>query len=117
MEFDPRPYVNDDRRWNEISKLERQVTELRRQIKELNAQIPRWIPVSERLPEPSNAGRFSETVSVTWQADYGDRFTKTDQYDHVDCAWHINKSGVIAWQYLPKPYEPKEAGDGSNDKR
>ena len=70
----------------------------------VNLQEPKWIPVSERLPE--------ENKSVLVYA---------PEYNNIYCAylegdtWFIFGSygtyavaNVIAWMPLPKPYEPQE---------
>lgn len=96
-------------------------------------QEPRWIPVSERLPEDL------EPVNITWvnhnperyYADIKDKpFTATGHYCNgkwwwysADCQDYLNEYGrcdvdamdddieVVAWMPLPEPYEPQESED------
>ena len=82
-------------------------------------QEPRWIPVSERLPD--NSGNY--LVSVI------DGSGEDDDYEAVDVAWFAHKKDynikeskwqelgvdetIIAWMPLPKPYEPQESEDNN----
>ena len=42
----------------EVNELEMQVMGLRQKVAELEAKVPRWIPVSERLPDFRNDARW-----------------------------------------------------------
>lgn len=61
-------------------------------------QEPRWIPVSERLPEENGyyltTTMYHEVYCDCWEEE---RFNRTE--------------AVIAWMPLPKPYEPQESED------
>lgn len=86
-------------------------------IPPVNPQEPKWIPVSERLPEKNmpclvSTGKlcltqiaiYSDLMGtidhrIFYQGDYGhENFVDITQY-------------VIAWMPLPKPYEPQESDD------
>lgn len=87
-------------------------------------QEPRWIPVSERLPEEREwigSKRFGTTISdevyVTFETPDGERFTKHLSFqngglcevDQETMRIWFKGAVPIAWMPLPKPYEPKES--------
>ena len=61
----------------------------------INPQEPKWIPVSERLPE--EGGKY---LVYTWSHEI-----ETAQY--VDGYWNI-KTPISAWMPLPEPYREVE---------
>ena len=70
------------------------------QIKAIPSAEPRWIPVSERLPE--KIGTYMTTI------DYGKYGLATGQrFYHGTLGWEDDC--VIAWMPLPKPYELQES--------
>jgi hypothetical protein len=70
-------------------------------------QEPRWIPISERLPQEN------ERVLVTIQTPHrtsvrsGIFFYPFFSIDNGDC-WRFNEEEVVAWMSLPKPYREVE---------
>ena len=70
-----------------------------------------WIPVSEKLPEDY------ETYLVTNVDSFGQRHTYKGWYGVEHKIWHMEgnserKMNVVAWQPLPKPYQPKGEMNG-----
>lgn len=90
---------------NAIEKLEHKVFILEGDREGLLAQIPRWIPVSERLPEES--GRYLVIAIEPW---FGSTCTEIMRYRAGENLWaydgRITESKITHWMLLPEP--PKE---------
>jgi hypothetical protein len=86
--------------------------ELARAIKDLPPVAPtqRWIPVSERLPEPNTAVLTyistgpSETFCLAYWNDIQNYWEDWIGYKSIE---KDRGYKVLAWQPLPKPYEEK----------
>jgi hypothetical protein len=78
-----------------------------RLLKNEQSEEPRWIPISERLPQEN------ERVLVTIQTPHrtsvrsGIFFYPFFSIDNGDC-WRFNEEEVVAWMSLPKPYREVE---------
>lgn len=77
---------------------------LKKEIEKLRAQLPRWIPVTERLPEDP-----VKKVLVFVPHTHGDivdagRYLGADGW--VLEGWHLTQNAVTHWMPLPEP--PKE---------
>lgn len=87
----------------------------------LNAeyQEPRWIPVSERLPEKEEYVlcwlRYGDYMIAKWKYE---EWTSEDKVIWVDGNPGTGTFDVIAWMPLPEPFEPQESEDkyGNNTK-
>lgn len=61
---------------------------------------PRWIPVSERLPEED--GKYMVTIhGYGWN---GKTFTSVSVAECIGKLW-VGNNGVIAWMPLPEHYK------------
>ena len=88
---------------------------------------PKWIPVSERLPDDRDwyLGIFRESDTgwinpLPFICDYVGSETKaatkehwilrgfTDRDEHIDYYFNLE---CVAWMPLPEPYEPQERSD------
>lgn len=103
-------------------------------------QEPKWIPVSERLPETDNENSINNYNVLLWVKNKSHPEREPQIYlgklRHIDgddgsgnfwgietkpCDWAIwgwcyfNEPEVIAWQPLPKPYESQES-ERNNDR-
>ena len=77
------------------------INELEQRLAEVEAKIPRWIPVSERLPK-SNGDYLISTKHIVTDAEFeGGEF-----YEALGMG--VTKiKGVLAWQELQEVYKPK----------
>ena len=99
-------------------------------IKEIPSAEPKWIPVSERLPETDNKNEINEHNVLLWVANkthperepqiYLGKLGKVNGDDGSGnfwgietkpCDWiiwgwsYFNEPEVIAWMSLPEPYK------------
>ena len=65
------------------------------------AEVPHWIPVTERLPEPS-----VEVLTTCWNATVGGTYISV-AWMHKDGTWCFREN-VLAWMPLPEPYKEGE---------
>ena len=68
-------------------------------------QEPRWIPVTERLPEKD--GMYLVSISPSSRLE---KRVDTDFYSHFG-VWQIFGKFVTAWCELPDPYKESEVDD------
>ena len=85
------------------------VAETIERLPSVNPQ-PKWIPVSERLPEDEQEILFSTKTGRVHSGKYHDDDSVNQWYSHKDkCrAWN---NVITAWMPLPAPYKA-ERGDG-----
>jgi hypothetical protein len=70
-------------------------------VPSVTSQEPRWIPVSERLPEIHNyCDRYLVTLERGW--------VRTTSFTECDGNHWWSYDDVVAWMSLPKPYEEVE---------
>ena len=85
-------YLNNCESEQEMNELFYYVLELQKQMQE-----PRWIPVSERLPEDG-----------TYLICTDDGYISTIMYDR-SMGWLLD-ANIIAWMPLPQPYKAESEG-------
>ena len=100
--------LSDDYLYENVAKIMRNP----KVLPSVTPQEPRWIPVSERLPEENTwvlcwyeYFRYGDYECM--QETYGVGFY--DSYGHWGGDVSGHKSKAIAWMPLPKPYEPQES--------
>ena len=105
--------------------LDAEVTKYRELIDKYAEQEPRWIPVSEKLPENGTylvtLERFCGGEPRINMRSFAKDLNKVDEFDFPKhkCGWYNYDSeygywedtGVIAWMPLPEPYEPQKSED------
>lgn len=75
------------------------------------SQEPKWIPVSERLPEDRRevlvTAYWHGTYQVMMASYYGDGLWWCIPFNN--CGEHMQRLNPKAWMPLPNPYEPQES--------
>ena len=82
---------NQSRKWGEDYDAQQILGDIE-DMPSVKPQEPKWIPVSERLPE--EGGRY---LAYTWSHEI-------EMAQYVDGYWNI-KTPISAWMPLPEPYK------------
>ncbi len=110
-------YVNREKALDDAIEIVNQVAEEYKQALNENKQC--WIPCSERLPETQEDYIVAIKMKYQFEEEW-EYCVDVATYDlsgcgYIDGAWNTfndwyegQEIHVIAWQPLPKPYEPKE---------
>ena len=72
-------------------------------------QEPKWIPVSERLPEENKTVMASTKFGVYPEVRYSKEYGWEWAYEAGADYWTELKATVTAWTPLPSPYDPQES--------
>ena len=75
-----------------------------RDLVEFLSRLPRWIPISERLPQENE--RMLVTIQTPHRTSVrsGVFFYPWFSIDNGDC-WRFNEEEVVAWMPLPNAYK------------
>lgn len=76
-------------------------------IKELE-QKPRWIPISENLPEEGGNYLVTNVFEIV-KGENPVKEVRRDYFCVLSQKWLYEGDNVIAWMPLPKRYEPQES--------
>ena len=70
--------------------------------------IPRWIPVTERLPEKE--GQYLVSCDTDYGVEVGRFYIDEDGERYFGCDWN-DPDDINAWMPLPKPYKRGKQND------
>ena len=95
--------MNDVRFYNDVLRLMYDNMDLNKEIDRLKAEQPKWVSVSERLPEEKISPITHDYTEVVCYTSFGDvrvyKFGEGHFYKGPGIMDHI----VTHWQYLPTP--------------
>ena len=74
---------------------------------------PRWIPVTERLPEQE--GRYLVSCNTDYGIEVARMYIDEDGERYFGCDWN-DPDDIEAWMPLPEPYKRGEWKNEKNDK-
>lgn len=66
---------------------------------------PRWIPVTEKLPEDDGYYMVTMKAPFYYKANTYGYITRVAYYISCVMQWHDAKGEVVAWMPLPEPYK------------
>lgn len=73
-----------------------------------DTELPRWVPVSERLPNLWTVVLVTDESGNVFEYERRPLDENGNEYNE----WCFLGRKIIAWQPLPEPYEPKEKENG-----
>ena len=81
-------------------------------LEQLPSAQQRWIPCSERLPEPNRHDALNVDVYYLAQTEFGDMIVASYNESHEGTKWweqmysyRIFDDEIVAWMPLPDPYK------------
>ena len=81
----------------------------------------RWIPCSERLPEPNRHDAENVDVYYLAQTEFGDMIVASYNESHEGTKWweqmysyRIFDDEIVAWMPLPEPYKEARTNESNN---
>lgn len=77
------------------------------------SDIPRWIPVTERLPEEE--GQYLVCCNGNYPIEVGGFYIDEDGERYFCCDWN-DPDDIEAWMPLPEPYKRGEWKNEKNDR-
>ena len=81
----------------------------------------RWIPCSERLPEPNRHDAVNVDVYYLAQTEFGDMIVASYNESHEGTKWweqmysyRIFDDEIVAWMPLPEPWKEARTNESNN---
>ena len=90
-------------------------------LRKTERKTGKWIPCSERLPEPNRHDALNVDVYYLAQTEFGDMIVASYNEAHEGTKWweqmysyRIFDDEIIAWMPLPEPYKEARTNESNN---
>lgn len=90
-------------------------------LRKTERKTGKWIPCSERLPEPNRHDALNVDVYYLAQTEFGDMIVASYNESHEGTKWweqmysyRIFDDEIVAWMPLPEPYEEARTNESNN---
>ena len=90
-------------------------------LRKTERKTGKWIPCSERLPEPNRHDALNVDVYYLAQTEFGDMIVASYNESHEGTKWweqmysyRIFDDEIVAWMPLPEPWEEARTNESNN---
>ena len=90
-------------------------------LRKTERKTGKWIPCSERLPEPNRHDALNVDVYYLAQTEFGDMIVASYNESHEGTKWweqmysyRIFDDEIVAWMPLPEPWKEARTNESNN---